>query len=70
LGLVKSSVKKRESSCFLNLDKYFVIDQAIHILLDRNSPWRSQVEEVIPQITGYSYETIKVGFTKLLSNRL
>ena len=44
-----------------------VIDQAIHILLDRNSPWRSQVEEVIPQITGYSYETIKVGFTKYLS---
>ncbi len=43
-----------------------IIDAAIARLLDRTDPWRRQAEELLPAITGYDSEMIRLGLTEYL----
>ncbi|GGG94232.1 acyl-CoA reductase [Staphylococcus pragensis] len=69
LEFVCSKIKENR----INLQNYSttkiinLIDTAIHIFLDSQSKWRKSIDEIIPQITGYSSEILKVGFTKYLT---
>ncbi|WNJ93757.1 acyl-CoA reductase [Bosea sp. 685] len=43
-----------------------IIDQAIARLLDRNDPWRQKAERLLPIVTGYDPEMIRLGLTGYL----
>ncbi|OKL37779.1 acyl-CoA reductase [Domibacillus mangrovi] len=43
-----------------------VIDQAIDQLLDRQSPYRQKAEKLLPVVTGYDEEIIRLGLTSYL----
>ena len=43
-----------------------IIDRAIARLLDRNDPWRQKAERLLPLITGYDAEMIRLGLTGYL----
>ena len=43
-----------------------VIDAAIARLLDRNDPYRRKMEDLLPVITGYDPETVRLGLTRYL----
>jgi hypothetical protein len=43
-----------------------IIDRAIARLLDRNDPTRRKVESLIPVITGYDAEMVRLGLTECL----
>jgi hypothetical protein len=42
------------------------IDRAIARLLDRGDPWRRKAEELLPLVTGYDAEMIRLGLTGYL----
>jgi hypothetical protein len=42
------------------------IDQAIHRLLDPQDPWRRKADSVLPLVTGYDAEMVRLGFTGYL----
>ncbi len=42
------------------------IDRAIARLLDRNDPWRRKAEELLPLVTGYDAEMVRLGLTDYL----
>lgn len=42
------------------------IDQAIGHLLDRNNPLRQKAEELLPIVTGFDPETVRLGLTSYL----
>src|SRR5690606_32710138 len=42
------------------------IDGVIEILLDRQSPYRQKAEELLPIVTGYDHEMIRLGLTSYL----
>lgn len=42
------------------------IDRAIGRLLDRNDPWRRKAEVLLPQVTGYDAEMVRLGLTGYL----
>ena len=43
-----------------------IIDKAIARLLDRNDPYRQKAERLLPLITGYDAEMIRLGLTQYL----
>ena len=43
-----------------------IIDKAIERLLNRNDPFRQKAEELLPIVTGFSSEVIKLGLTDYL----
>ena len=43
-----------------------VIDQAIERLLDRSDPYRQKAETLLPVVTGYDPETVRLGLTAYL----
>ena len=42
------------------------IDQAIHRLLDPQDPWRRKADSVLPRVTGYDAEMVRLGLTGYL----
>jgi len=42
------------------------IDRAVARLLDRNDPWRRKAEAVLPVVTGYDRETVRLGLSGYL----
>lgn len=42
------------------------IDQAIHRLLDPQDPWRRKADSVLPGVTGYDAEMVRLGLTGYL----
>ena len=44
------------------------IDQAVACLLDRTHPLRQKIEELLPQVTGYDSEMLRLGLTRFLMN--
>ncbi|PTM41003.1 acyl-CoA reductase [Bosea sp. 124] len=42
------------------------IDKAVARLLDRNDPWRRKAEAVLPVVTGYDPETVRLGLSGYL----
>ena len=45
-----------------------IIDKAIARLLDRDDPYRRRMEEVLPAITGYDREMLRLGLTQYLKS--
>ncbi|MFX3625621.1 MAG: acyl-CoA reductase [Ectobacillus sp.] len=43
-----------------------IIDQAIEQMLDRNSTYRKKAEELLPLVTGYDAEMVRLGLTSFL----
>lgn len=43
-----------------------IIDAAVARLLDRGDPWRRKAEEILPVITGYDAEMVRLGLTEYL----
>ncbi|SDN38579.1 acyl-CoA reductase [Bacillus sp. OK048] len=43
-----------------------IIDQAVEVFLDRNSLYRKKAEQLLPIITGYDEEMIRLGLTSFL----
>lgn len=43
-----------------------IIDRAIARLLDRGDPWRRKAEEILPLVTGYDAEMVRLGLTGYL----
>jgi len=43
-----------------------IVDAAIARLLDRNDPYRQRMEELLPVITGYDAEMVRLGLTEYL----
>ncbi len=43
-----------------------IIDQAVEVFLDRNSPYRKKAEQLLPIVTGYDEEMIRLGLTSFL----
>ncbi len=43
-----------------------IIDRAIARLLDRDDPWRRKAEELLPLVTGYDPEMVRLGLTGYL----
>ena len=42
------------------------IDRAVARLLDRNDPWRQKAERLLPLVTGYDAEMVRLGLTGYL----
>lgn len=51
---------------FSVMDIVHIIDQAIDQLLDRNSLYRQKAEKLLPIVTGYDEEVIRLGLTSYL----
>ncbi|MEM1504950.1 acyl-CoA reductase [Domibacillus sp. 8LH] len=47
-------------------DMICIIDRAIEQLLDRQSPYRQKAEKLLPIVTGYDEEIIRLGLTSYL----
>lgn len=45
-----------------------VVDQAIARLLDRDDPYRRRMEDILPAITGYDREMLRLGLTEYLKS--
>ncbi|HBV87520.1 MAG TPA: acyl-CoA reductase [Desulfosporosinus sp.] len=45
-----------------------IIDQTIAVFLDRSSPFRQKAEKLLPVITGYDKEIIRLGLTSYLKS--
>ena len=45
-----------------------IIDKAINRLLDRKDPYRQQMEQLLPLITGYDQEMLRLGLTQYLKS--
>ena len=43
-----------------------IIDQTVKVLLDRNSKYRKKAEQILPIVTGYDEEMIRLGLTSFL----
>ncbi|RZJ10406.1 MAG: acyl-CoA reductase [Haliea sp.] len=43
-----------------------IIDQAIHRLLDPQDPWRRKADAVLPRVTGYDAEMVRLGLSGYL----
>lgn len=43
-----------------------IIDRVIARLLDRGDPWRRKAEEILPLVTGYDAEMVRLGLTGYL----
>lgn len=43
-----------------------VVDRAVHRLLDRNDPYRHQADTLLPVISGYDAEMVRIGLTGFL----
>jgi hypothetical protein len=43
-----------------------IIDRAIARLLDRDDPWRQKAERLLPLVTGYDAEMVRLGLTSYL----
>ncbi|MEK1832362.1 hypothetical protein AAAC51_36080 [Priestia megaterium] len=60
----RASAETLKSFSVMELVK--IIDQAIDRLLDRNTPCRQKAEKLLPIVTGYSEELIRLGLTSYL----
>ena len=45
-----------------------IVDQAIARLLDRSDPYRRRMEDLLPAITGYDREMLRLGLTEYLKS--
>ncbi|MFL2541380.1 MAG: acyl-CoA reductase [Candidatus Latescibacterota bacterium] len=45
-----------------------IIDEAVNRLLDRKDPYRQQMEHLLPLITGYDQEMLRLGLTQYLKS--
>lgn len=45
-----------------------ILDAAIARLLDRNDPWRRKMEKLLPVVTGYDPEMVRLGLTGYLKS--
>lgn len=45
-----------------------IVDQAIERWLDRSSPYRQKAERLLPAVTGYDTEMVRLGLTTFLKN--
>lgn len=62
---IKHSSRKVLKSFSVN-ELMNIIDEAIHRLLDRDSFYRQKAEKVLPIVTGYDEEMIRLGLTSYL----
>ncbi|MGG0413962.1 acyl-CoA reductase [Peribacillus simplex] len=51
---------------FTTVEIMDIIDKAIERLLDRRSPYRQKAEQLLPIITGYDEEIVRLGLTSYL----
>jgi hypothetical protein len=66
---VTEKVKRASSEVLKNMsitEIISIIDTAIEVLLDRNSTYRKKAERLLPIVTGYDEEMIRLGLTSFL----
>lgn len=69
LEKVIATVKKASATVLKSMtvtEIISIIDRAIETMLDRNSPYRRMAEELLPIVTGYDAEMIRLGLTRFL----
>ena len=45
-----------------------LVDKAVHRLLDPRDPWRQRADDLLPRVTGYDAEMVRLGLTAYLHN--
>ncbi len=45
-----------------------LVDRAVHRLLDAGDPWRQRADDLLPRVTGYDAEMVRLGLTAYLHN--
>jgi Acyl-CoA reductase (LuxC) len=66
---VTEKVKRASAEVLKNMsimEIISIIDTAIEVLLDRNSLYRKKAEQLLPIVTGYDEEMIRLGLTSFL----
>ncbi|WHX98120.1 acyl-CoA reductase [Neobacillus sp. DY30] len=66
---VSEKVKQASTEVLKNMsiiEIISIIDTAIEVLLDRNSTYRKKAERMLPIVTGYDEEMIRLGLTSFL----
>lgn len=69
MNAVTKKVKKSSAETlksYSNMEIVNIIDQAIERLLDRRSSYRQLAEQLLPIVTGYDREIIRLGLTSYL----
>ncbi|MHA1108337.1 MAG: acyl-CoA reductase [Alphaproteobacteria bacterium] len=69
IGLVAARVREASRAYLKSLpvaEIIAIIDRVIARLLDRNDPWRRKAEELLPLVTGYDAEMVRLGLTGYL----
>ncbi|MDQ0971080.1 hypothetical protein QFZ31_000958 [Neobacillus niacini] len=69
MQLVTEKVKTASSEVLKNMsitEIISIIDSAIEVLLDRHSTYRKKAEMLLPIVTGYDKEMIRLGLTSFL----
>ncbi len=69
ISVLAAHVRQARSSYLKSLPTAQIIatiDRAIGRLLDRNDPWRRKMEALLPRITGYDAEMVRLGLTGYL----
>ncbi|KAB7705565.1 acyl-CoA reductase [Bacillus aerolatus] len=69
MDMVIAKVKKASNETlksFSSAEIVQIIDEAIERLLDRRSPYRQKAEKLLPIVTGYNEEIVRLGLTSYL----
>ena len=69
LGTVVRTVREARERVLARMstsDVITLVDRAIARLLDRNDPYRRKAEVLLPAITGYDREMVRLGLTEYL----
>jgi len=69
IGTVISAVKSARNAVLKNFSTaeiVEVIDKVIQRLLDRDNPYRQKAELLLPMVTGFDAEMIRLGLTSYL----
>ncbi|MDQ1002559.1 hypothetical protein QFZ28_002959 [Neobacillus niacini] len=69
MQLVTEKIKTASAEVLKNMsitEIISIIDTAIEVLLDRNSTYRKKAEKLLPIVTGYDEEMIRLGLTAFL----
>lgn len=59
-------IKASPIQCLHTTDLMKAIDKTVHLLLDRTHPLRQKAEKLLPIITGYNAEVVRLGLTQSL----
>ncbi|GHA18486.1 acyl-CoA reductase [Oceanisphaera arctica] len=69
IGHIIEKVKKTRNEVltkFTVADMVAIVDEVVHRLLDRNNAYRKKAEKLLPIVTGYDAEMIRLGLTSSL----